>query len=495
MLPYTDGCDFWGVSCTGNDVTEMNVIGRELQGLCTYIFAIRTKCSKHTVGTLPSAFGRLTGLTGLYMNRNLLNGTIPHEFGDLVSLKDIRLNDNHALTGTIPKELCSSRPPMYMDVTDTQIQCYSGCLSTLMIVSDFGLCTNDGEITARFLAILVPLLITSAVISAVFIAVRFVREPAVLKHMRHQMNACIGRLCCLSLSRQSCDEKTVAPAQNGVNLAVISLGKLILVIIASMTVSRLWESCSKPSGKIQETCATSRYMDGDNQCESFCNDYEDSGTCVAKLTYGCACSYWMVFQLSAILLHVVHYLLQLGCLYLFDDFDPQRRQYAMIVEGRVWANRRELLNPWFCMFPFLEVLTALYVWMELLFPPIRCGTYALSLFYYPIVMTVLEFGKINAFAGSRYFGQGRYMEAVLSLFRADIVIVYFMLSFAQAVVYFFSGLVVVPFVRSRKAWLDEWTAGRSPKYAVVDSHEEPLLTSSSAEISLSPADNATSTMT
>ena len=55
-------------------------------------------------GQIPPELGKLSNLTGLYLNSNLLTGSIPPELGSLSNLADMRLSWNK-LSGEIPPEL------------------------------------------------------------------------------------------------------------------------------------------------------------------------------------------------------------------------------------------------------------------------------------------------------------------------------------------------------------------------------------------------------
>ena len=68
------------------------------------------------------------------------------------------------------------------------------------------------------------------------------------------------------------------------------------------------------------------------------------------------------------------------------------------------------------VFSFLEVLTVIYVWGELRFPPIYCGAVRpLSLYFYPILMTMIDLIKFNAYVFTRLFRVKCYGEALMSL--------------------------------------------------------------------------------
>jgi hypothetical protein len=79
-------CEWYGVTCTGDDVTGINLATNNL------------------VGTIPAALGNLANLTELSLHHNALSGSIPAELGNLTNLTEFQLNDN-VLSGSIPAEL------------------------------------------------------------------------------------------------------------------------------------------------------------------------------------------------------------------------------------------------------------------------------------------------------------------------------------------------------------------------------------------------------
>ena len=93
------------------------------------------------------------------------------------------------------------------------------------------------------------------------------------------------------------------------------------------------------------------------------------------------------------------------------------------------ANRIEMINwlrPGFTnlynVFAFLEVLTALYVWGELMFPSTYCGDVRpLSLYYYPILMSLAELIKLNLYVATRYAVIGSYSRSLFALFNLELL--------------------------------------------------------------------------
>ena len=78
---------------------------------------------------------------------------------------------------------------------------------------------------------------------------------------------------------------------------------------------------------------------------------------------------------------------------------------------------RQLSTPVFpSIFWFLELVTVVYVWGELLFPPVYCNEVRpLSLYYYPILMSLLDLMKLNIYASTQLWKAKRHVESLLML--------------------------------------------------------------------------------
>jgi Leucine-rich repeat (LRR) protein len=79
-------CTWYGISCTGDRATGINLPANGV------------------TGTLPPTISNLTALTLLSLQNNQIGGTIPSELGALPAIKEINFYINR-LTGTIPPQL------------------------------------------------------------------------------------------------------------------------------------------------------------------------------------------------------------------------------------------------------------------------------------------------------------------------------------------------------------------------------------------------------
>ena len=259
------------------------------------------------------------------------------------------------------------------------------------------------------------------------------------------------------------------------NSAVVSITfiKLVIAVCISMIINDWW-SLNTTDGQDQlvESCTNPTV----GNCNSFCNDvsivnitvYSDDYTfdddtgkpditttehpgfvlsCQADFDGACAYQFWVQFKLVPIMFHVLGFLLQCIGWWFDKTFSPQQRQYNIIIAyiypdfyngssdtvqveknkivvtltGDRWKDYKvmftELMKrPADSVFSFLEVLTVIYVWGELRFPPIYCGAVRpLSLYFYPILMTMIDLIKFNAYVFTRLFRVKCYGEALMSL--------------------------------------------------------------------------------
>ena len=85
---------------------------------------------------------------------------------------------------------------------------------------------------------------------------------------------------------------------------------------------------------------------------------------------------------------------------------------------------QELQHPrFYTVFAFVELITLVYVWGELLYPPVYCGAVRpLSLYYYPILMSLLDLMKLNIYLGRKLVKAGRALEGVCALLDARCIV-------------------------------------------------------------------------
>lgn len=260
------------------------------------------------------------------------------------------------------------------------------------------------------------------------------------------------------------------------NSAVVTLTflKLGVAIAISLSLSNWWTlNSAKDRNQIVESCANPNV----GNCDSFCNDvsiinttvisddyrFDDDATglpqvntashttfsfsCVAEFRGSCAYDYWLLFKLVPIMFHLMGCLLQcLGWWYhkecapqqrqydtviaymypsLYSDIERRKRQQEVTLTGNRWKDMRcmfaELMQrPFDSVYSFLEILTVVYVWGELWFPPIYCGSVRpLSLYYYPISMTLIDLTKFNAYIFTQLYAAKCYGSSVLALLNLD----------------------------------------------------------------------------
>jgi hypothetical protein len=203
----------------------------------------------------------------------------------------------------------------------------------------------------------------------------------------------------------------------------------------------------------------------------------ESDYCIAELTENCAYQYWLIFKLVPLMLHALQFVMQCVMWWVFKDFTPQQKQYdilltvlypevhgqkgslsSMVAVSSLFSDRgmdtgkqitrlglvRQLATPpFYSVFSFIEMLTVVYVWGELWFPPVYCGsTRPLSLYYYPLLMTMAELVKFNVYVCSVHLEHGRCIEAFLALLNLELFCTNAWVSSALAV-RFAMGVVAV----------------------------------------------------
>lgn len=177
--------------------------------------------------------------------------------------------------------------------------------------------------------------------------------------------------------------------------------------------------------------------------------------CIANLEGYCAYNYWLIFKMVPLLLHALQFLLQCLTWWHYKTFTPQQRQYdtiikhlfpdvAVLYEAKVAAGRpkspastatttatlldarREMLYecmqpPFYSIFAFIEVFTSTYVWGELAFPATYCGSVRpLSLYYYPILMSLADLVKFNIYVCIKLVFAQRYAAGIFALLSANL---------------------------------------------------------------------------
>jgi len=246
-------------------------------------------------------------------------------------------------------------------------------------------------------------------------------------------------------------------------IVTLTLFKLLLAVVISLAIYDWWsfsdgsgnnqliDSCSNPTpGNCHSYCDETLIIDVDFSTDDFtfvnvdglnlknttAHEVEDP-YCIAEFRSNCAYRYWLVFKLVPIAFHIAGFLIQLVTWWYYKDFTPQQKQYDVIIAhlypevndsadsspersavGKV--NYHEMYRglfdrPYASVFSLLELLTVIYVWGELLYPPVYCGSARpLSLYFYPIGMSLLELTKFNFYVASVLFERKQYLKAMFA---------------------------------------------------------------------------------
>ena len=96
-------CDWYGVTCSGGHVTELQLQGNNLDG------------------PLPPEIGDLPELTKLVLSANLITGNFSDTIGNLTKVEWFLISNNK-LTGTLPSAIGNLTNTVWFDISGNQIE-------------------------------------------------------------------------------------------------------------------------------------------------------------------------------------------------------------------------------------------------------------------------------------------------------------------------------------------------------------------------------------
>ena len=99
-------------------------------------------------------------------------------------------------------------------------------------------------------------------------------------------------------------------------------------------------------------------------------------------------------------------------------------------------------QPYYSGFAFIEIITMIYVWLELWYSPVQCSnTIRLSQVYFPLLMTLLDISKYNVYISMQHIRQKQVTAAVTSFFNMYFLISYFILTILLGCLYGYTILM------------------------------------------------------
>ncbi|KAL4592875.1 hypothetical protein LXL04_005882 [Taraxacum kok-saghyz] len=164
----SDPCNWFGVTCSGNQVLKLNISSSSIKGFIAeelfqlsalqelYAFfslrilfhlritqdssrncnSFRILHENKLIGSIPMSIGSLKSLKVLDLGKNQLSGPIPSEIGNLLSIAQINLQSN-GLTGKLPSEVFHLQNLQELRLDRNKLQGTIECGSSSLRVADF----------------------------------------------------------------------------------------------------------------------------------------------------------------------------------------------------------------------------------------------------------------------------------------------------------------------------------------------------------------------
>jgi hypothetical protein len=132
-------CQWLGISCVGNRVTQVSFPYRSLDGTIPDDVGLWTSLtyfdvtSNQLIGSLPSSIGKWTGLTFFAVTANQLTGTVPTDVSKWTSINEAYFEAN-IFTGTMPtigNNFCPAQGGSGVDLwanCEIRCDCCNGCI-------------------------------------------------------------------------------------------------------------------------------------------------------------------------------------------------------------------------------------------------------------------------------------------------------------------------------------------------------------------------------
>jgi len=444
-------------------------------------------------------------LNSLNVAYNMLNGSIPSALAQFGNISYFNVSTT-SIDGSIPSEFCSSAG-IDIDVYRTGISCYSGCLtSSFVLVTGASPECHNGSIMEHF--ILVSSVCAAVAVGFTFLRHVYSIWAPVTRTCENCVAAVVTAVSdfvalfvawVVSIYKGKSEPNDQQSSKSNL-LFWITLAKFAFALLVSLLLNNWWTYSGglslERNSQILASCSSKTV----GNCYSFCGDidvivinildddlalvddvYDPTGTvsvphtqttsyCVAQLNGSCGYQFWLDFKLAPIVFQIVTLVLQIF-LWQFGSGEftssPQDSQYDQIIDHLhphirdamvdarndtpvTLASRLELikrlatpLSP--CVFWFLELVTVVYVWGELLFPPVFCDAVRpLSLYYYPILMCLFDLMKLNVYCAIELWKAKRYVQGMLALLDLQLFATHFWMTVVLGAL--FLGALVREFV-------------------------------------------------
>ena len=160
----SDPCSWFGVSCSGTDVTGLSLPGNGLTGslpveIGNLTNLVTLDLSNNSItSSIPTQIGALTLLDSLDLSNNLFSGSLPTQVSSLTALINLDVSNNIGLTGSLPAGMTGMAALDNFDFSGTDLcepqeSAFQTWLSGLTVLNGTGIscqidCTNGVDLTA-----------------------------------------------------------------------------------------------------------------------------------------------------------------------------------------------------------------------------------------------------------------------------------------------------------------------------------------------------------
>jgi hypothetical protein len=126
LLPSVPVCDWYGLTCVGANITQINLATNNLNGTLTKSLGQLVALQylylsyNHLTGILPPEWAAMTAMNKLDLSYNQLTGILPPEWAAMTAMNKLDLSYNQ-LTGILPPEWAAMTALNHLDLSYNQL--------------------------------------------------------------------------------------------------------------------------------------------------------------------------------------------------------------------------------------------------------------------------------------------------------------------------------------------------------------------------------------